>query len=252
MDCSIAQFGCRGLALFLASNAGFLALTFLPPVVWLLFYLREDDHPEPKHLIITAFAGGMLIALPTAALQYYAITELGYSLRELTELYPFALFLFMAFAEEYAKYFVVQNLIAVRKEFDEPIDAMIYLMSAAMGFAALENALFSFPILRGEFFAGLELIAGRFLGANLLHVLASGVFGYFIARAYLSPWRRAIIAGGLIIATLLHTAFNYLILIRETLTQGAWYLVLFFMVLAVIVFAEFERLRRKRVNLVHQ
>lgn len=250
MDCAIVNFDCGKLAFFLVTNAGYLLLTFFPPIVWLFFYLREDDHPEPKRLIMTAFVGGILVAIPTAVIQYYGIRVTGQTLIELTKNYPLTLFFFMAFTEEYAKYFVVQNLIAVRREFDEPIDAMIYLMSSAMGFAAIENALFSFPVFRGEFFAGLELVAGRFLGANLLHVLASGVLGYFIARAYLSPNRRVVIFCGLLTATALHTFFNYLILIKEVVSQGTSYLILFLIILVAVVFVEFERLRKRRVNLV--
>ncbi|MEK7636625.1 MAG: PrsW family glutamic-type intramembrane protease [Patescibacteria group bacterium] len=250
MDCAIINFDCGKLAFFLITNAGYLFLTFLPPVIWLFFYLREDDHPEPKRLIMTAFVGGILVAIPTAVIQYYGIRMTGQTLANLTAQYPIFLFLFMAFTEEYAKYFVVQNLIALRREFDEPIDAMIYLMSSAMGFAAIENALFSFPVFRGEFFAGLELVAGRFLGANLLHVLASGVLGYFIARAYVSPNRRSVIFFGLLTATALHAAFNYLILIKGVVSQGASYLILFLIILAIVVFVEFERLRRRRVNFV--
>lgn len=228
-----------------------MALTFLPPIIWLIYYLREDNHPEPKRLIITAFAGGVLVAIPTAVIQYYGINFSGFSLPELTEKYPMMLFFFMALAEEYAKYFVVQNLIAMRNEFDEPVDAMIYLMSSAMGFAAIENTLFSFPVLRGEFFAGLELVAGRFLGANLLHVLTSGIFGYFIARAYLSSKKRLLITSGLLTAAFLHMIFNYLILTKGTMSQGVSYIVLFFLALAIIVFAEFERLKRKKINLIN-
>lgn len=250
-DCSIiGHIDCRTLALLVGTNIGYIVLTFLPPVVWLLFYLREDEHPEPKRLIVTTFIGGVLIAVPAALLQYYSLNITGLSLTTLTSVYPLQTFFFMALIEEYAKYFVVQNLIMMRPEFDEPIDAMIYMMSSAMGFAAIENALFSLPSFHGEFFRGVELIAGRFLGANLLHVLASGIFGYFLAKAFLSRHRSLFVIAGLIAATLLHTLFNYLILIRESLSEGFSYIIIFFFVLALVVFTEFERLKRKKINLV--
>lgn len=238
------------LALFISSNAGYLFLTFLPPIAWLLFYLREDKHPEPKRLILATFIGGVIIAIPTALAQYFGVRLTGKSLWNLTMHFPFSTFAFMALIEEYAKFFVVYYLITMRRDFDEPIDAMIYMMSAAMGFAAIENAFFSFPVFQGGFFSGLELVVGRFLGANLLHVLTSGVFGYFLAKAFLSRHRGSLILFGLLVATLLHTFFNYLILIRGSISEGFSYIILFLVVIAMIVFAEFERLKRKKINFI--
>ena len=239
------------MALLVASNLGYILLTFLPPIVWLLFYLREDEHPEPKRLITVTFIGGILIAVPAALVQYYGIQLTGYSIGQLTEMYPLYLFLFVALIEEYAKYFVVRHTVLARPEFDEPIDAMIYMMSAAMGFAAIENTLFTFPEFQGEFFHGLELLAGRFLGANLLHVLASGVLGFFIARGLLSSRRKIFTWIGILAATLLHTAFNYLIISKGALSEGLMYVIVLLLVIALIVFTEFERLKRKKVNLIN-
>ena len=33
------------MAALIGNNLGFMALTFLPPILWLIFYLREDRHP---------------------------------------------------------------------------------------------------------------------------------------------------------------------------------------------------------------
>lgn len=250
MDCSIFQFSCGELALLIGTNIGYMVLTFLPPIAWLVFYLREDEHPEPKRLIILTFLGGIFIAAPTALAQYYGIRFIGHSLSDLTIQYPIQTFAFMALIEEYAKFFVVYYLIVIRKDFDEPIDAMIYMMSAAMGFAAIENAFFIFPVFNSEFFQGLQLVAGRFLGANLLHVLTSGIFGYFVAKAFLSRYRPLIICAGLVTATVLHTIFNYLILTEGSVSDGVSYVILFLIVVTLTVFVEFERLKRKKINLI--
>ncbi|TSD03009.1 MAG: hypothetical protein Greene071436_358 [Parcubacteria group bacterium Greene0714_36] len=49
-------------AALIGTNTGYLLLAFLPPIFWLLFYLREDRHPEPKRLLIATFLGGMASA----------------------------------------------------------------------------------------------------------------------------------------------------------------------------------------------
>lgn len=156
----------------------------------------------------------------------------------------FTLFLAIAFIEEYVKYLVVKFLVLRRADFDEPVDAMIYMITAALGFAAVENILFVFPVFRENIFLGLEITTNRFLGANLLHALSSAIVGFFLARAWFSPHRHHYIALGIIFASFLHALFNYLILIHDGLSEGAMYLFLLLACMAVIVFIDFERLRR--------
>lgn len=233
------------LAAILGSNFGFLLLTFLPPILWLLFYLREDRHPEPKLLLLLTFIGGMTAALLALLAECLFVVSLAGSCRAGIgpTISPLILFLVISLIEEYVKYLPVKFLVIRRSDFDEPVDGMIYMMTAAMGFAALENVLFVLPIFAENLPASLEIAANRFLGANLLHALSSGIVGFFLARAWFHPHRHHFIALGIIIASLLHTAFNYLILIREVVAQGTFYIILLLATMAVMVFIDFERLK---------
>ena len=236
-------------AALIGINASYLLLTFLPPVLWLIFYLREDRHPEPKLLLLLTFFGGMasvIFAIIGECVFVQMISNgscregFNYGGQNL-----FTLFLAIAFIEEYCKYLVVKFLILRRKDFDEPVDAMIYLITAALGFAAVENALFIFPLFSQNIFLGLEITTNRFLGANLLHALSSGIVGFFLARAWFSPHRHHFIAFGIVLASMLHALFNYLILIREDVSEGTLYLFLLLSLMAVVVFIDFGRLRKQ-------
>ena len=229
-------------------NISYLLLTFLPPVLWLIFYLREDRHPEPKLLLLMTFIGGM-IAVALAIAGECAFVQLinGGSCHDgvnYAAQHAFTLFLGIAFVEEYVKYAAVKLLVLRRKDFDEPVDAMIYMITAALGFAAVENALFIFPLFHQSVLLGLEITTNRFLGANLLHALSSAIVGFFLARAWFSPHRHHYIAIGVIIASLLHAVFNYLILVHDGLSEGTLYLFLLLAMMAIVVFIDFERLRR--------
>ena len=232
-------------AAVVGTNLSYILLTFLPPILWLLFYLREDAHPEPKLLLLLTFVGGMASALLALAgecvwvLFVHGSCQGGIS----PEANPIILFLGIALIEEYVKYLPVKFLILRRPDFDEPVDAMIYMLTAALGFAALENTLFLLPLFRESVATGLEVSVNRFLGANLLHALSSGLVGFFLARTWFSPHRHHFVALGIIIASLLHAGFNYLILVRGTLSQGTFYIILLLSVMAVMVFIDFERLR---------
>lgn len=253
-------------AALIGTNASYFLLAFLPPILWLLFYLREDKHPEPKGLLILSFVGGMasaVLALFAECIWAFFLTGScgGWGIADVS---PLLIFLGISLIEEYVKYLPVKFLIHKKSDFDEPVDAMVYMMTSALGFAALENALFSFqffykiaenslvvlPFNQANVLAGLNIAASRFIGANLLHTLSSGIVGFFLARAWFSPYRHHFLALGILFASLLHTGFNYLILVRETFSQATFYIILLLSIMTVMVFVDFERLKKKTKTVV--
>jgi len=160
----------------------YIIFGILPSIIWLLFYLRQDVHPEPKIIILRVFFWGMLATLPVILLETGFRDFLdGFSSSLLIKIVYW--FLGVALVEEFLKYLVVRDKVLRDPEFDEPIDAMIYMMIAALGFAALENILvFLSPEV---FFLPLEetliLVIFRFISVTFLHALSSGIVGYFLA-----------------------------------------------------------------------
>ena len=120
--------------------------------------------------------------------------------------------------EELTKFIIVRQKVLNDKEFDEPLDAMLYMIITALGFAALENLLYLSPFLLPSWFpeeAKLSLreaalVTGfRFVGATFLHALASGLIGYFLAYSMFFPKRkRLLLVIGIITASILHGLFN--------------------------------------------
>jgi protease PrsW len=179
---------------------------FLPALFWLWFWLREDKAcPEPGKLIFTAFIAGIAVVPLVLPLQKYAVEHFtGQNL----------VFVFVI-VEEVLKYSAALLVIFWNKAVDEPIDCIIYMITIALGFAALENALFIFnPLSDGEYLTSILTGNFRFLGATLLHVLASGTVGVMMALAfYKRKWLRIIYATiGLCIAIVLHVLFNFFIM----------------------------------------
>lgn len=189
----------------------------LPALIWLWFWLKEDRaHPEPKWLIRRVFLAGAA----SVVLAYFVERDIyRLFMRELGQTGEpgFAILLIWAAVEELIKFGVAYLIVFKNKAFDEPIDAMIYLITAALGFAALENAFFLFETLRPTFETNTFLLTGnlRFLGATLLHVVTSATMGGIIALAFCArhrPWRGLYIILGFLAATLLHLAFNWFII----------------------------------------
>lgn len=99
--------------------------------------------------------------------------------------------------------------------FDEPLDAVIYLVTAALGFSALENVLFILgPLYEGDVLRSIVTADLRFMGATLLHSLASATIGISLALAFYksASVRRVSAYAGVVLAILLHTLFNFFIL----------------------------------------
>ncbi len=190
-----------------------LAGGIIPALFWLWFWLKEDRlHPEPRRLIIMTFFAGMLVvglALPLEHLVQYVFKRLGL----LLAWEGFLLLFFWALAEEYSKYLAAKKTALCQKDFDEPVDAMIYLITAALGFAALENVLFLFSVV-GDFGlqAGFSTANLRFTGSTLLHILSSAIVGSAISFSFFKQKYRFIsVLIGLFLATLLHAFFNFFV-----------------------------------------
>src|SRR3989344_6540894 len=91
---------------------------------------------------------------------------------------------------------------------------MIYMLTAALGFAALENTLFLIaPLANGDITKSLLTGNLRFIGATLLHIAASSIIGAFAAFFFYKSKKikDAAIFIGLIVAIILHAAFNLII-----------------------------------------
>ena len=87
------------------------------------------------------------------------------------------------------------------------------MVTAALGFAAIENVFYALSVYEHGFTASLYAIGGRFLTANLLHIIASGVVGYGIAYARFTRFsHQHLVILSLGIATILHGLYNHFII----------------------------------------
>jgi len=209
----------------------------LPALIWLYFLLKEEDKcPQPRWAVFLAFLAGMFAVPLVIPLEDIAVAVLPAGL---------PVIIAWATAEETLKYllaatFVLWRANAVRN----PIDVVATMLTVALGFAAVENALFLLdPLSEGRFLSGLVTSNLRFIGATLLHVVASSAIGFALAFSYqASPPIRALAASlGLILAIALHTLFNFFIINED----GSHTVLAFFLVWtgAIVFFAAFEILK---------
>lgn len=203
-----------------------LYVTFglLPSLIWLFYYLRKDVHPEPKQMILKVFFYGVIVTVPVFILQISLFSVLGYVKDAgFFDGWPIIAdiikwFVVIAFTEEMLKYLVVKFSVLTSVELDEPLDFMLYMVVAALGFAALENVLYLVsPVNHGNFGEMLKATVGiaiiRFVGATFLHTLCSALVGYCLAKVSITGAKgRGIVAGGIMAATVLHGLYNFSII----------------------------------------
>lgn len=217
-----------------------IIFAFFPALLWLAFFLREDDHQEPAGLVIKTFLYGAIMSIPALLIQLFFEKSIGG--------FPSALIITMflyAVIEEVFKFWGAYSSVRRRPDFDEPIDGMIYLIIAGLGFATVEN-IFVLSTFFGA--AGFHELAGagqalllRLIGATLLHTLASALIGYYWALGIVEKRERRYLFIGLVVASIVHGIFNYLVY----LMQNTNLLVpsLFLVGVTFFVLNDFEKLR---------
>jgi len=225
-------------AIILAAVTG-----IVPALLWLWFWLKQDaKKPEPKGLLfITFIVGGLMVfvVFPLERLAFELMVGDG-------EVISSAVIAVWATIEEVAKY-AAFALVAMRTRFfDEPVDAVIYTITAALGFAAMENFLYTMNILN-ESGTLVAILNGnlRFLGATVLHTVASATVGIAIALAfYGSGFKKLLyLVLGLATASVLHTYFNLFII--NTKSVGDLLLTFSFLwIIIIIILLLFEKIKR--------
>lgn len=209
----------------------------IPSLIWLYFLLKEDSRfPEPRIIVALAFFAGMIATILVIPLEQYVLAHGLNGLR---------LTIAIGTIEETMKYLLAALIILWLPVVDEPLDYVIYLITVALGFAALENAIyFMHMISLGNITIAAINDARRMVSATLLHVLATSVIGFALAFSYkMQPRVRMLWAsGGIILAIALHTTFDELIMEKGIEAVRA---VLFVWAGIIVMLFLFEILKRR-------
>lgn len=224
-----------------------ILLGILPGLVWLIFYVVQDPIPEPKRAIFKTVVFGAAFAFFTLAAQLLlrgALDIWGATQTTFVSLFVFALI------EEVFKFAACYTAIANDPAFDEPVDAMVYMVAASVGFATVEN----FGVLSGQHGAGpffqsiFATSAIRFIGATLLHTLASALVGFYWGLGIQKGKPRPYSLWGLGVATCLHAFFNFLIITYGDEHGSIVFPVLFVIIAGFFILHDFEQLAEDKVN----
>lgn len=160
-------------------------------------------------MVLNVFFLGVIIAIPTALFEM-GILDIIQNL-PISPLFVSVVsaFLGIALVEEAAKYLVIKFKIVKSSEMDEPFDLVMYMIIAALGFAATENLLLLFGSPTFQILDIATVSAFRFIGATFLHALCSATLGYFVALSFcFIKTRIKYLLVGFTIVVFLHGVYN--------------------------------------------
>lgn len=186
-----------------------LALALAPVVaLFTYFYVRDKYEKEPRLLLLKVFVLGLLSVIP--AVLFGLLAQWALSLLVPLDTLIFSLidnFVVIALVEEGVKFAAFAWPTYRHSAFNEPYDGMMYAITAALGFAAVENVLY---VAHG----GAPVAFARMLLAVPAHALFGAFMGYYVGRAKFSPWawaKRRYLIMAILMPVLLHGTYNWLL-----------------------------------------
>jgi RsiW-degrading membrane proteinase PrsW (M82 family) len=224
-----------------AANWGLAAACALLPcalsLAWLAFVRRFDrGRPEPRWLVLATFALGGLAVVPAGLAEYVfaaatpwldpSVVTLGGQAWAL----PLAIAVFtlvVGASEEGFKFLGAWSLAKHRREFDEPVDGIVYGCAAALGFAAVENVkYFALGRMSGT------VIAMRGFVTVPAHMFFGAIWGYAMGQQLVT--RKSRVVAALAAAAVAHGTFDA-VLSTDGMQLGAAGLVLLLAVTFVVL-----------------
>ena len=157
-----------------------LLLTILPSILIISYFVYSDKFKEPKGEIIKIFIYGILITIPAYFLNTY-LNAFWYANFQVSQ-EIISSFLTAAPVEESLKLSILYFYVYKMKDFNEPIDGIVYGVTVSLGFATLENIYYVY--LLADYFdtSSMALAIARSFSAVPAHAVFGVFMGYFFMK----------------------------------------------------------------------
>ena len=186
-----------------------IAMALLPSWLLVRYFVRSDKFPEPIGTIWMVFRKGvgvafwvLLCVLPASALFLDDwVLEGGVIIGSAVNA-----FLAAAIPEEFFKHQVLRKHVAPHKDFDEPMDGVVYGAVASLGFATIENVLYCSG-------GNLGMALGRAFTAVPAHAAFGAIMGYTFARRHFAGKSNGAFGPALWLPVVLHGVYDWMLFI---------------------------------------
>ena len=217
-----------------------LLMTILPSILIILFFVNSDKFKEPTKEIIKIFFLGILITIPAYILNTY-IGDFLYKNTEVSE-GLISSFLTAAPVEEGLKLSVLYYFVYKMKEFNEPLDGIVYGVTASLGFATLENIYYVYLLADDFEITSMALAVIRSFSAVPAHAVFGIFMGYFFIKySFIKKGDNLFFA--FIIPFVLHGCYN---LFLNSNFYVALILIMIAWIVALILFSRLKKTQRNK------
>lgn len=186
-----------------------LLLAVAPSMVIMLYiYFKDKIEKEPVKLVLRNFILGATASIFITSIlggimnHVLPVTDPKSVFQQFLKA-----FFVVALVEELSKFFVVRIWAQPNKEFNEPYDGIVYAVAVSLGFATLENILYTY-----QYGAGTGIF--RAFTAVPAHATFGILMGYFMGKAKFSTNKTKLNLFGLLAATLFHGAYDFFLFIN--------------------------------------
>ena len=205
-----------------------LAAATIPSMAIAYWIYRQDTHEsEPSGMLLWAFICGCASTIPAIFLQsFFKHLENPNSLLG-TAIFAFCV---VGLSEELSKYFLLRRFIYPQKDFNEPIDGIVYGVMVGLGFATLENVMY--VLNAGE--NGFSTALGRAFTAVPAHAAFGVLMGAYVGLAKFIPQKAfAFTFTGIGLAVFFHGAYDFFLM--QQVYEGMAVLAIFTLIWGVIM-----------------
>ena len=217
-----------------------LLVTILPSILIILFFVYSDKFREPRGQILKVFIYGILITIPAYFLNTY-LNAFWYNNFRVSE-GLIGSFLTAAPVEEGLKLSILYFFVYKMKDFNEPIDGIVYGVTASLGFATLEN--FYYVYLLADYYqtSSMSLAVARSFSAVPAHAVFGVFMGYFFMK-YVFVKKGDNLLFAFMIPFVLHGCYNLFTVSNFYISLG---LILISWIIALKMFAGLKEIQKSK------
>ena len=210
-----------------------ITLSILPIVLIAIYYYKKDTLKEPKKLLRKLFFSGMLSGVLVIIISYITIlffpTYASIENANMFKIFIYS-FVFVALIEEVCKWLMIYKISYHHRDFDQLYDIILYSVLVGLGFACLENLLYttSSNNIWVAIFRGITAIPA--------HACFQTFMGYYLTLAKFKKGNQNKYKNlSLIIPVLLHGTYDFLLLSGNIVLVCSFFIFIVFLFIITII-----------------
>ena len=185
-----------------------LLVTIIPSLIILAYFIYSDKFREPVKAILIVLLFGVLIAIPAGYLNNFVIKN--FSNYDTVNNALLVGFFAGGLVEELLKFSILYFYVSKMQDFDEPMDGIVYGVTASLGFATLENFEYVYLAANSLDFTSMEIAIGRALTAIPMHGLNGCVMGFYFGMMHFTG-NKKYLGYAVILPIIFHGSYNFLL-----------------------------------------